>query len=64
MNDNGNFYIEVGGVKSNIAHFRGIASVTVDGHTYIGVSSYYEGMLPHEKVISIEEMGTLLVYER
>ena len=57
MNEDGRFRIVVKHnnelYRSFPAFYQGIASLTVDGISYIGVSSYFQGALPHEQVIRI-----------
>lgn len=52
----GNFRIIVDGQESQPAMYNSVASLTVDGKTYIGVSAYYEGVLPAETVLEVTEV--------
>lgn len=49
----GNFRIVVHGFKSSWVTYQSIAKLEYDGHTYAGVSAYYEGVLPHECVFEV-----------
>jgi hypothetical protein len=40
--------------------YRSIASLTHEGSTYIAVSAYYEGMIPHEQVMYVNPQPTTL----
>ena len=42
-------------VTSEWTHYRGIAKLVEEGRTYIAVTAYYEGIIPHEKVMEIKE---------
>jgi hypothetical protein len=53
----GRFRIEVDGITSIWAPYTGIATVRVNGVTYMGVSAYFEGMgIPTETVFKVEPL--------
>ncbi len=55
MDDYGNFRIVVHGFPSDWVSYRSIASLMLYDVQYIGVSAYYEGVLPHECVLEVKK---------
>ncbi len=55
MDDYGNFRIVVHGFTSEWVSYESIASLMLYDVQYIGVSAYYEGVLPHECVLKVEK---------
>ena len=54
MDDSGGFRIRVGDTWSDWTTYEGIASIQDGSITFIGVSEYYSGVLPTEKVLKVE----------
>jgi hypothetical protein len=59
MDHYGNF--RIGHVPSDIygewVPYQSIARMQYNGDLYIGVSAYYGGVIPHETVLKVEQMG-------
>jgi len=60
MDDYGNFRIAINSAKGKIysswTMYEGIAVVNVGTGLFIGVSNYYEGYLPTERLLRVEEV--------
>lgn len=44
------------GKTSEWTVYRGIATLELDGECYMGVSAYFEGVLPIERVLRVEKV--------
>lgn len=55
------FRIEIGDKKGKTVDFTRIASLEINGHTYIAASEYYRGYLPVNKVLEIKELDTNII---
>ena len=51
MDCHGHFCIEVDGIRGEVVQYEAIAPVKVGSFTYLGVSAYFDGVLPVEQVL-------------
>lgn len=51
--DTGSHHIEVDGVKSRKVAYDKISHLEIQGRFYIGLTGYYEGVLPIEQVLCL-----------